>query len=61
VLEDAIRARVDPAPLEATQGNNYKLRVCPLTARGLRRVVLEIARTLRAAHATGRQRASSCR
>ena len=37
VFEDVIRARVDPALLEATEGNNYKLRVYPLPARGSRR------------------------
>lgn len=46
VFEDVIRARVDPALLEVTQGNNYKLRVYPLPAQGTRRVVLNIAQTL---------------
>ena len=46
VFEDVIRARVDPALLEATQGNNYKLRVYPLPPQGTRRVVLQIAQTL---------------
>ncbi len=46
VFEEVIRARVDPALLEVTQGNNYKLRVYPLPAQGVRRVVLEIAQTL---------------
>jgi len=46
VFEDVTRARVDPALLEATEGNNYKLRVYPLSARGSRRLVLEIAETL---------------
>lgn len=41
VFEDVTRARVDPALLEKTQGNNYKLRVYPLPAHGSRRVVLE--------------------
>ena len=48
VFEDVIRGRVDPALLEATQGNNYRLRVYPLPAQGSRRVVLEIAATLAA-------------
>jgi tetratricopeptide (TPR) repeat protein len=46
VFEEVIRGRVDPALLEATRGNNYRLRVYPLPARGSRRVVLEIAETL---------------
>jgi len=46
VFEDVIRARVDPALLEVTQGNNYKLRVYPLPPQGTRRVVLHIAQTL---------------
>lgn len=48
VFEDVIRARVDPALLEATVGNNYKLRIYPLPARGSRRVVLEIGESIRA-------------
>lgn len=48
VFEDVTRARVDPGLLEATQGNNYRLRVYPLPAQGTRRVVLEIAETLSA-------------
>lgn len=46
VFEDVIRARVDPALLEVTQGNNYKLRVYPLPPQGTRRVVLQLAQTL---------------
>lgn len=42
VFEEVSRARIDPALLEKTQGNNYKLRVYPLPANGSRRVVLEI-------------------
>ncbi|HEY0817594.1 MAG TPA: VIT domain-containing protein, partial [Rhizobacter sp.] len=49
VFEDVIRARVDPALLEATDGDNYKLRVYPLPAQGTRRVVLHLAQTLDAA------------
>jgi len=49
VFEDVTRARVDPALLEATQGNNYKLRVYPLPARGTRRVALQLAQMLTAA------------
>lgn len=46
VFEDVIRTRVDPALLEVTEGNNYRLRVYPLPAGGTRRVVLEIVETL---------------
>ena len=46
VFEDVIRARVDPALLEKTQGNNYKLRVYPLPAHGTRRVLLEFDEVL---------------
>jgi tetratricopeptide (TPR) repeat protein len=42
VFEEVSRVRIDPALLEKTQGNNYKLRVYPLPAHGTRRVVLEI-------------------
>ena len=48
VFEDVSRQRIDPALLEKTQGNNYKLRVYPLPANGSRRVVLEIDETLTA-------------
>jgi tetratricopeptide (TPR) repeat protein len=46
VFEDVIRTRVDPALLEVTEGNSYRLRVYPLPANGTRRVVLEIGETL---------------
>lgn len=46
VFEDVTRARIDPALLEKTQGNNYKLRVYPLPAQGTRRVVLELDEVL---------------
>lgn len=46
VFEDVIRARVDPALLEVTAGNSYKLRVYPLPAHGNRRVTLDITETL---------------
>lgn len=46
VFEDVIRARVDPALLERTAGNNYKLRVYPLPAHGNRRVRLDISESL---------------
>lgn len=46
VFEDVIRARVDPALLEVTEGRHYKLRVYPLPPQGTRRVVLQIAEQL---------------
>lgn len=46
VFEDVIRTRVDPGLLEKTQGNNYKMRVYPLPAKGTRRVVLEFDEVL---------------
>lgn len=49
VYEDTIRARVDPALLEVTEGNFYKLQVYPLPPGGTRRVVLEIRESIEAA------------
>lgn len=46
VFEDVIRQQIDPALLEVTQGNHYKLRVYPIPARGARQVVLRILETL---------------
>ena len=46
VFEDVTRTRVDPALLETTEGNSYKLRVYPLPPQGTRRVLLEISETL---------------
>lgn len=46
VFEAIVRRGVDPALLEATQGNHHKLRVYPLPPRGTRRVVLELSETL---------------
>ncbi|MCL2684040.1 MAG: DUF2135 domain-containing protein, partial [Synergistaceae bacterium] len=40
VLESIVRQGVDPALLEVTQGNNFKLRVYPLNPGGTRRVRL---------------------
>jgi tetratricopeptide (TPR) repeat protein len=41
-FEEVIRAQIDPALLEVTQGNNFKLRVYPLPAGGERRVSLTL-------------------
>jgi hypothetical protein len=46
VFEAIVRRGVDPALLEATQGNHHKLRVYPLPPHGTRRVVLELSETL---------------
>jgi Ca-activated chloride channel homolog len=49
IFEDIRRRRVDPALLEVTAGNQYKLRVYPIPARGERRVVLVVTESLNAA------------
>lgn len=46
VFEDVIRTRVDPALLEATAGQNYKLRVYPLPPHGTRSVRVDLSETL---------------
>ncbi len=46
VFEDVTRARIDPALLSQTQGDNYKLRVYPLPAQGAKRVVVRYAEQL---------------
>ncbi|SMB79227.1 VIT domain-containing protein [Deinococcus hopiensis] len=46
VFEDVARVGVDPAVLEVTRGNNYRVRVYPLPARGVRRVRLEVSEPL---------------
>ncbi len=46
VFEEVIRQRIDPALLEQTPGNNYKLRVYPIPANGAKRVVFRILETL---------------
>ncbi len=46
IFEDIRRRNVDPALLEATAGNQYKLRVYPIPANGERRVVLTISEQL---------------
>ncbi len=49
IFEDIRRRRVDPALLEVTAGNQYKLRVYPIPARSERRVVLTVTESLNAA------------
>ncbi len=46
VFEDITRQKVDPALLEKTSGQFYKLRVYPLPAQGTRTVQLEISQNL---------------
>lgn len=48
VFDDVTRQRVDPALLERTAGNSFKLRIYPLPAGGERRVLLQLTETLRA-------------
>ena len=56
VFEDVIRQRIDPALLQVTAGNNYKLRVYPLPAQGTRRVLIRYAETLPVAGSLRRYR-----
>ena len=46
IFEEITRGRIDPALLEVTQGNNYKLRVYPIPARGERKVSLTLSERL---------------
>ena len=46
VFEEVIRRKVDPALLQATQGNNYKLRLYPIPAQGVRRAQVRILERL---------------
>lgn len=46
IFEEVERRRVDPALLEVTQGNNFKLRVYPIPPRGTRTVQLKYAEPL---------------
>lgn len=47
VFDDVTRQRVDPALLERTAGNSFKLRIYPLPAGGERRALLQLTETLR--------------
>lgn len=47
VFEDITRVRIDPGLLQQTQGNNFKLRVYPIPAMGVKQVVLRVSETLR--------------
>lgn len=46
LFDTVVRRNVDPALLEATQGNNYKLRIYPIPAKGTRRVKVRIQQPL---------------
>lgn len=46
IFEDVIRQRVDPALLEVSQGDNFKMRVYPLNPGGTRRVSVTIVERL---------------
>ncbi|HEY0589478.1 MAG TPA: VIT domain-containing protein, partial [Pseudoduganella sp.] len=46
ILEAEERRRIDPALLEHTQGNNFKLRIYPIPGRGTRTVELKYASML---------------
>ena len=46
ILEAEERRRIDPALLEQTHGNNFKLRIFPIPARGTRSVELKYAAML---------------
>lgn len=46
VFEDISRRKVDPAVLEQTQGNNYRVRVFPLPAGGTRKVRVQVSEKL---------------
>ncbi|WP_034337830.1 VIT domain-containing protein [Deinococcus misasensis] len=43
IFEDVTRQQVDPALLQVTRGNNYKVRVYPLPAMGIRKVKLVVS------------------
>lgn len=56
VFEDTIRQRVDPALLESTGGENFRLRVYPMPANGTRRVVVRYSESLAATQGQYRYR-----
>ncbi|HET6720456.1 MAG TPA: VIT domain-containing protein, partial [Rhodocyclaceae bacterium] len=47
VFDDVVRNQIDPALLEKTSGNNYKLRVYPIRAQGYTRLQIRLMETLR--------------
>src|SRR5258706_16190171 len=46
IFEEVTRARIDPALLQVTQGNNYKLRVYPILPGKYKTVVIRYAESL---------------
>lgn len=56
VFDEVVRQQVDPALLESTRGNAYRLRVYPLPAKGKRRVVVRIMQPLHAENGVLRYR-----
>lgn len=46
VFEEITRTRIDPAVVQVTEGNNYKVRVYPIPARGDRRVMLRYSESV---------------
>jgi tetratricopeptide (TPR) repeat protein len=46
MFEDVTRQRIDPALLEATRGNNYKLRVYPILPERTKQVVIRYSESL---------------
>jgi Ca-activated chloride channel homolog len=46
IFEDIERRQIDPALLEMTQGNNFKLRIFPIPAKGTRMVELTYAESM---------------
>ncbi len=56
VFEDTIRQRVDPALLESSTGENFRLRIYPLPANGTRRVVVYYSEVLAATAGAWRYR-----
>jgi hypothetical protein len=46
-FEDVVRTKIDPALLEMTAGNNFKMRVYPIPARGTKTVLIACEQDLR--------------
>jgi hypothetical protein len=51
VYEEVVNRRVDPGIVEKTQGNNYRTRLYPIPANGLKRVIITTQQQLVANHA----------
>lgn len=48
VFEDVVRSNVDPGLVEMTEGNNFKTRVYPISANGVRHLQITIGKELKA-------------